>query len=166
MTSDPFHDFLQSIPVRPPRKVKPKKQPIPLHIKQRYYDAHELDFKNKYPVAYKEGKYFQCAFPDTYTANGLTQAIVKFILWNGYRATRVMSSGRVIGGKYVPGSTRRGAADISSTIKGMSVMWEIKINFDKPSKEQLREQELEERAGGKYFFVKTFEQFLTIYDTL
>jgi hypothetical protein len=104
--------------------------------------------------------------PDCSKANGLTQAIVKFILWNGYRATRVSSSGRIVNGKYIPGATRKGAADISATIKGRSIMFEIKIGNDKPSPEQLREQELEIKAGGAYYFVKTFEEFLNIYDTI
>ncbi len=30
----------------------------------------------------------------------------------------------------------------------------------------LREQELERKAGGVYEFVKTFEEFLKIYDSL
>jgi hypothetical protein len=102
--------------------------------------------------------------PECNKANGLTQAIVKFLLWHGHRATRVSSSGRMIKGRYIPGTTRKGAADISATIKGRSVMFEIKIGADKPSEYQLREQELERKAGGQYYFIKTFEQFLNIYD--
>ena len=45
-------------------------------------------------------------------------------------------------------------------------MWEVKINLDKHSEYQLIEQKLEEAAGGKYFFVKTFQHFLEIFDSL
>jgi len=102
--------------------------------------------------------------PDVRKANGLTQAIVKFLLWNGHRATRISSSGRMIKGKYIPGATRRGASDISATIFGKSVQLEIKIGADKPSEYQLREQELERKAGGVYEFIHNFDQFLTWYD--
>lgn len=164
-------------PYRVQRKVKLAKPPISQYCKDRYEAAHELDFKTQYPDAYNSGHYFKTKIPDVRTSNGLTQAIVKFILWNGYRATRISSSGRIVKSperqpsgtvlqtaKYIPGGTRKGAADVSSTIKGKSVMWEIKIGNDKPSPEQLREQELEIKAGGLYYFVKTFEEFLKIYD--
>jgi len=164
-------------PYRAQRKSKPAKPAIPQYCKDRYEAAHELDFKTQYPDAYKSGHYFKTKIPDVRTANGLTQAIVKFILWNGYRATRISSSGRIVKSserqasgtvlqtaKYIPGATRRGSADISATIKGRSIMFEVKIGSDKPSEYQLREKELEEKAGGLYFFVKTFEEFLNIYD--
>lgn len=160
-----FKDFLQSIPVRAPRKVKATKpNPTTPESKARYQQAHELDFKTNYPDAYAAGHYFTPKMPDCRKANGLTQAIVKFLLWNGHRATRISSAGRMVAGKYIPGPTRKGSADISSTIKGRSVQWEIKTGSDTPSPEQLREQELERKAGGEYHFVKTFEEFLNIYD--
>lgn len=157
---NPFHDLP---PLRFPSKPKVPKPKMPDWCKQRYIDAHQLSFSK---VVKDAGHTFKTTMPDCNTANGLTQAIVKFILWNGYRATRVSSSGRMVKGKYIPGATRKGAADISATIKGRSVMFEIKIGNDKPSHEQLREQELEIKAGGQYYFVKTFEEFLKIYDNL
>ncbi len=160
----PINEFHDLPPLRSPRKVKPKKLPVPQHIKQRFYQAHEQDFKAKYPQAYASGAYFQAAFPDTYTANGLTQAVVKFLLWSGHRATRIMSSGRMIKGKYIPGTTRKGAADISATIKGRSCMLEIKVGNDKPSEYQLREQKLEREAGGVYEFIRSFDEFIVWYD--
>jgi len=150
-------------PLRSPRKHKPR-EPIPAWVKQRYQAAHEFDFATRYPQAFINGMYFATKIPDTSKANGLTQAIIKFLLWSGHRATRVSASGRMIKGKYIPGSTRRGAADISATIKGRSVMLEIKCGSDRPSPEQLREQELERKAGGIYEFVKSFEGFLVFYD--
>ena len=145
----------------------------------RFAQAHENNFKDQYPAVYDGGHYFKPSMPDCRKANGLTQAIVKFLLWNGHRATRISSSGRIVKGpqrqpsgtvltvsKYIPGQTRKGTADISATIKGRSVMWEVKVGKDRPSPDQLREQELEERAGGRYFFTHTFEEFLNQYDSL
>ncbi len=164
MNSD--NPFMDLPPLRSPRKVKVKQPALPQWCKDRYQAAHENDFKAKYPQAYASGNYFTPKMPDTNKANGLTLAIVNFLLWSGHRATRVSSAGRMIKGKYIPGSTRKGAADISATIKGRSVMFEIKIGADKPSEYQLREQALERKAGGQYEFVKTFEEFICIYDKL
>lgn len=143
----------------------------------RYAEAHKNNCKQKYPQLYASGHYFQPVMPDCRKANGLTNAIVKFLTWAGHRATRIASSGRIIKApqrqasgvslmtaKYIPGTTRRGAADVSSTIHGRSVMWEIKVGSDRPSEYQLAEQELERSAGGEYFFVHSFEEFLNYYD--
>lgn len=157
-------DFLANLPpLRSPRKAKLKPTPMPAYCYQRYQQAHELNFNR---VAKDAGHYFKPKMPDCNKSNGLTLAIVNFLIWSGHRATRVSSAGRMIKGKFIPGPTRKGAADISATIQGRSVMFEVKIGADKPSEYQLREQELEEKAGGKYFFIKTFEQFLEEYDNL
>lgn len=158
-----MNDFLNLPPLRQPRKLKPKQVPIPDWCKQRYIEAHQKSFSQAVKDA---GHTFKATMPDTRKANGLTQTVLKFLLWNGHRATRVSSSGRMIKGRYIPGTTRKGAADLSSTIKGRSVMWEVKVGSDRASPEQLREQELERKAGGEYYFIKSFEQFLTIYDQL
>ena len=156
-----WNEFLP--PLRQPRRAKAPKLKMPDWCKQRYIDAHQLSFSQ---VVKDAGHTFKTTMPDCSKANGLTQAIVNFILWNGYRATRVSSSGRMVAGKYIPGSTRKGTSDISATIKGKSIMIEIKTGSDKPSEFQLREQELERKAGGIYEFVKTFEEFILIYDKL
>ncbi len=156
--------FLDDLPpYRVPRKAKPPKPKMPDWCKKRYIEAHQLSFSQAVKDA---GHTFKTTMPDCNTSNGLTQAIVKFLLWHGHRATRVSSAGRMVKGKYIPGGTRKGAADISATVHGKSLMLEIKIGSDKPSEYQLREQELERKAGGIYEFVKTFEEFLKIYDTL
>jgi len=66
--------------------------------------------------------------------------------------------------KWLPTAGRKGSADVSATIKGRSVMLEVKVGYDKPSEYQLREQELERKAGGIYEFVSTPEEFLAVYD--
>jgi hypothetical protein len=68
--------------------------------------------------------------------------------------------------KYIPSTTRKGTADISATIKGKSVMLEVKVGRDKPSPEQIREQAKERSAGGIYEFVSSPGQFLELYDKL
>jgi hypothetical protein len=74
--------------------------------------------------------------------------------------------GRQINGKFIPSATRKGTADISATIKGRSVMIEIKTGKDKPRPEQLAEQQRERQAGGIYEFISTPEQFFTLFDKL
>lgn len=117
--------------------------------------------------------------PDVRKANGLTQFVVNFLTWSGHRATRISSAGRLIDApqkqqsgislmtkKFIPGPTRKGSADVSATIRGRSVMIEIKVGRDRPSEHQLREQELERKAGGVYEFISTPEEFFNLYDSL
>ena len=149
----------------------------------RYMSAHLEWFKIQYPSAYKDGYYLEPKVPKVDTANGLTSFICNFLSWKGHRATRINVMGRLIDGvekqpsgakigvkKWLPSTTRKGTADIGSTIKingiGCSVMWEIKIGNDRPSEFQLKEKHREEMAGGKYFFVKTPDDFFEKYDSL
>jgi hypothetical protein len=151
-------------PLRKERKPKAPKPKMPDWCKQRYIDAHQLSFSQ---VVKDAGHAFKTKVPKQDT-NGLQQTILKFLLWNGHRASRISSAGRYVAKiqKWIPGPTRSGSADISATIKGRSVMLEAKVDLDTPGPDQLREQELERRAGGVYEFVKSFEQFLVFYDEL
>lgn len=146
---------------------------------QRYQAAHIEHQRVNYPASFKDFGPLKTVMPDTRKANGLTRFIINYILWTGGRATRISSAGRIIQApqrqpsgislmtrKYIPGQTRRGAADISSTIAGRSVMWEVKVGRDKPSEYQTREQELEHKAGGEYFFTHDPEEFFSQYDSL
>ena len=79
--------------------------------------------------------------------------------------------GRMVGGRWIHSTTRKGTADISATIRdkngiGRSLMIEIKIGSDKASIHQLAEHAKERAAGGIYEFVSTPEQFFAIFDTL
>jgi len=134
--------------------------------KERFNSAHLKWFKVEYPSAFTSGFYVPPVYPQVAKSNGLTQFIVKFLTWSGHRATRVNVSGRMVKGKYIPSSTRKGTADISATVRGKSVQIEVKVGKDKPRPEQLREQELERKAGGIYEFISTLEQFLELYDNL
>ena len=145
--------------------------------KERYKNAHEEYFKVKYPNAYKDGYYLEPKPTKVDSANGLTTFICNYLGWLGHRATRINVSGRLVDGvekqpsgakigvkKWIPSSTRKGTADISATIKGRSVMLEIKVGADRPRPAQLEEQARERRAGGIYEFIKTPEEFFSLYD--
>jgi hypothetical protein len=134
--------------------------------RERFIQAHKEYTKRKFPQYWAAGHYNLPNFPKVATANGLTKWVIDFLMWSGYRATRISSSGRYAKGQFIYGTTRKGTADVSATINGRSVMLEIKVGKDRPSKEQLKEQELERNAGGIYEFVKTPDEFLEIYDKL
>jgi len=126
------------------------------------------------------------------TANGLTKCIIDWIRFTGGQAERISVTGRMIdntkvvtdciGGmrkigstKYIPSSMQRGSADISSTIPipipytgkfwGLSAKWEVKMK-DKQSEAQ-KEYEIQvTRAGGYYFIVHSFDEFIGYYNQL
>ena len=132
----------------------------------RYNTAHYNYTCQRAPNVVRDGFYTGPTLPKVATANGLTQFICNFINWSGYRATRINTMGRMVNGRWIHSTTRKGSADISSTIKGRSVMWEVKVGRDRPRPEQLAEQAKERAAGGIYEFVSTPEQFFAIFDTL
>ena len=147
--------------------------------KQRYNAAHKIWFEQTYPTAFKDGFYTEPKMPVIAKANGLTNFICNYLNWLGHRATRINVSGRLVNGlekqpsgvslttkKWIPSTTRKGTADISATIKGRSVMIEIKIGSDKASEFQLAEQIKERNAGGIYEFIKTIDDFFKLYDYL
>ena len=137
-----------------------------MNPKQLYFDKHLKWYTINRPQVVASGNYLSPKYPKVDTANGLTTFVENYIIWDGYRATRISSSGRMVGGKYIPGRTRKGTADLSATIKGRTVMLEIKVNKDRPSEYQLREQQMERAAGGVYEFVRTPEEFILIYEKI
>ena len=152
--------------------IKPRKE----NWKNEYILANHKWYSINRPAVYQSGFWFEPTLPDIRKANKLQIAIVNFITWNGYRATRISSTGRLIDvgekqpsgisltvKKYIPGQTRRGTADVSATIKGRSVMLEVKVGRDKPSDYQLREQAIEQAAGGIYEFIHDMDEFLELY---
>lgn len=114
------------------------------------------------------------------TANGLTKCIVDFINYSSHQAERISTAGRYIdesivvtdvlgrqrkigSGKYIPSNSTKGSADISATIKGMSVKIEVKMK-DKQSEHQKKYQKNIEAAGGQYWLVHNFDEFIIYYD--
>lgn len=103
------------------------------------------------------------------TANGLTKAIVDFLRFSGFQAERVNTTGlmRKINGKMVwtKGGGTKGSSDISATIFGRSIKIEIKMK-DKQSDAQKKYQSDVERAGGQYWLVHNWDEFITNYNKL
>jgi hypothetical protein len=117
------------------------------------------------------------------TANKLTKAIIDFLKFSGWQAERISVTGRridntkivknVLGQKHrigsvdwIKSSMQPGTADISATIKGRSVKIEVKINKDKQSQKQIIYQQQIETAGGIYWIVRNFDDFICKYDNL
>ncbi len=116
------------------------------------------------------------------TANGLTKCVIDFLRFSGWQAERISSTGRYLdhskivtntlgfsrrigSGKWIPGSMTRGTADISATIAGRSIKIEIKMR-DRQSRDQKEYQRQVEQAGGKYWIVRSFDEFLNKYNEL
>ena len=121
------------------------------------------------------------------TANGLTKAVVAFLNYSGHYAERINTMGvyraekkqqdqfgkvRTIGsGKWTPGGSTKGSADISSTIQvkiaehkvGVSVKWEVKIGKDRQSDDQKIYEQRTVAAGGRYYIIRDFEDFYKKY---
>lgn len=134
--------------------------------KDRYIAAHLLHTSERTPSVVKDGLYCPPTIPKVATANGLTLFICNYVNWMGYRATRITTTGRVVGGRYIYGQTRRGTGDISLTVKGKAAQLEIKCGKDKPSIYQLEEQKRERNAGGIYEFIRTPEEFFLVFDRM
>jgi len=56
-----------------------------------------------------------------------------------------------------------GSADISATIKGLTVMIEVKWGRDRQSEAQKVYQAKIEKAGGIYLIIRKFEEFYDWY---
>ena len=130
----------------------------------RYNTAHYAWFQLQYPSAFADGFYSKPKQPPVSKANGLTQWIVNFTDWSGYHANRISSAGRMVGGKFIRGTTKKGTADISCIINGRAIMIEVKVGNDRASPEQLQQQVKVRNAGGAYEFVRTPQDYLIIFD--
>ena len=114
------------------------------------------------------------------TANGLTKCVIAWINLNGGQAERINTMGRMLdktkivadtfGNKRTIGSVewqkgtgQKGSADISATIQGRSVKIEIKMK-DKQSIDQIKYQNDIENAGGQYWLVHNFDEFMFHYE--
>ena len=156
--------FLDDLPpYRVLRKTKPPKPKMPDWCKQRYIEAHQLSFSQ---VVKDAGHTFKATMPDCNKSGGLQNAIIKYVTWHGWYANRISSAGRKIGDKWISGNTKNGTADLHLIIKSIHISAEIKIGADVMSADQHSEKSRVEKAGGKYWVIKTFEQFLIEYDKL
>ena len=100
-------------------------------------------------------------------ANQLTSDIIKHITLIGGWATRVNTSGRVLNGKYITGTTKLGTPDIIACIpSGRFVGIEIKIGKDKQSDAQKLVESQIHKAQGNYFLVHNLDEWLRYYNDL
>jgi len=112
------------------------------------------------------------------TANGLTRCVIDSITFFGFQAERINSMGRPVnteketalgsvgGVKWIKGTSTKGTADISATIKGRAVKIEIKCKATKDnyqSQDQKNYQKEIEKAGGIYLIVRDYESFYNWY---
>jgi len=116
------------------------------------------------------------------SANSLTNCVIAFVQYMGGQAERISSQGQYregakiqvgtgeiayhkqLPGKWTPGQSTKGTADISTTIRGRSVKIEIKQK-DKQSDVQKQYQAAIERAGGVYIIVRNFDDFVVWYES-
>jgi len=146
---------------------------------QQLLKALELeDLRLKYPSM--DERYIPFTKWSDNSANALTKCVIAYITFMGGQAERISSQGqyregakiqvgtgelahhRQLPGKWTPGQSTKGTADISSTIRGRSVKIEIKQK-DKQSDVQKQYQAAIERAGGVYIIVRSFDEFVEWY---
>jgi hypothetical protein len=116
------------------------------------------------------------------TANGLTRSVIDFLRFSGWQSERVNCTGKMIDQtkvitdtlgdrrsigsvRWLPTSGQKGTADISAVINGRAVKIEVKMK-DRQSPDQKRYEEQVIRAGGLYWIVRSFEEFLNRYNEL
>lgn len=176
-------DFLNSMlkPARKPKQVKPVYN---YDIRQRYIDAHKINFEREYPAAFASGLYFLPVVPPVETTNGAQKYICDCLKFLGHFAERVNSMGipqrdsngapiidRVTGKqKYrKPGSTS-GTADIHGHINIPSQKYPVPIKIeykkgaDSMRKAQDRYAAKIQASGGIYVVCKTVDDFWFYYD--
>lgn len=89
----------------------------------------------------------------------LTNRIINDLIAHGHWAWRNHTTG--IRGRSVAKHSR-GIGDILAIICGVHCEFEIKIGTDEQSQDQIRHMGEVLRCGGKYFVIKTFEEYLKI----
>ena len=117
------------------------------------------------------------------SANSLTSCVIAYVQYMGGQAERISSQGQYregakiqvgtgelahtkqLPGKWTPGQSTKGTADISATIRGRSVKCEIKYGRDVQSQVQKDYQASIEKAGGVYIIVRTFDEFVVWYES-
>jgi hypothetical protein len=112
------------------------------------------------------------------TSAGLTQCILRWLTLHGHYGVRINTMGRklkdtvivdVIGrsrtlpGKWVPGTTHRGTADIHAVISGKHISIEIKVGRDIVSPHQHKTKDAIEKCGGTYLIIHSLEEFYAWY---
>lgn len=140
----------------------------------------DLDYRSKlikYPGVPREAITVS-RFNDK-TSNGLTACIIRWMELHGHWATRITTTGRqlegstitdVIGrtrttpGKWIPGTTKKGTADIHAIVNGRHCSIEVKVGLDRMSHAQYKTKQQVELSGGLYMIATDFESFIKWYE--
>lgn len=130
-------------------------------LKQRYDEW----FKWRYPNVPEYAKTYPPYISKTTTTNGLTRAVVEYILLMGWDAKIQQNQGRFIKGKkvvvdavgfsrtigtdsFVPGVNRKGISDITAFVDGVSLEIEIK---NEKTKDRMSEYQIIEKQRNELF---------------
>ena len=149
--------------------------------KKRFEEIYKKDKLKNYPSFI--GKEFAIPPPNLKEAgaNDLTRLIIDFLTINDCQAERISSQGqyrdkskiitdcigrqRTVGsGVWTKGSSTKGTADISATIKGRSVKIEVKWGKDTQSDAQKEYEHSINKAGGIYLIANNFDDFVNWFD--
>ena len=151
-------------------------------FKQEYEAMKRAKLTKEKPAAMATGHFDElCKFIAPKSAAQMEAKIVAFLKLKGHQAETIKTSGnfkegkkntvdilgrnRVIGkGKYIPGTGTKGSADVSSTIFGLTVKWEVKFSkSDRQSEAQKVYEANVIQAKGFYFVVRTLDEFYLKY---
>lgn len=115
------------------------------------------------------------------SAASMEKQVIEFLKLSGHQAEKIAVTGRFIDNtktsvtstgfrqtvgskKYIPSTSTKGSADISSTIHGVSVKWEVKFSKgDKQSTEQKQYESAIQTSGGFYFVIRNLDEFYQKY---
>ena len=122
--------------------------------------------RRKYPK-HPEGVLAPRKFRDD-SANGLTGCIVKYITLKGGFASRINNQGTFNTKlrNYIPGTSRKGLADVMATFRGLSLHIEVKAGKDRQSKAQKLIESEVKSSGGLYYIVHDFTEFKQWFDNI
>lgn len=106
------------------------------------------------------------------SANKLTKLITTWLKYHGHQAERINTTGIWRDGRWTRSGSTLGSADISASIRpdgalyAVSVKIEVKYGRDRLSPKQIRYAEQVRAAGGVYWVVRCFDEFVDMYDGL
>ena len=154
------------------------------HLKWEWIKSqHPTAWKND-PETFERGFRETCRFPRISGAPSLERAIVDYITYAGFQASKITTSGRFVKGKitftdvigrtrvigndkWIPGGSTKGVADIIATVYGLKIDIEVKYSKgDRQRETQKRYEEAVTKAGGFYIIVRSFEDFYNKWNDL
>lgn len=138
------------------RKVKSYVKPE--SVKQLEKEMYEHKYRNS--VIPKSGRFI--TKHEDITANGLTKCINSWAKVNAAHFQRMNTTGQYDAklGIYRRSGATKGVTDILVIHKGKTLNIEVKIGKDRMSSEQIKMRSSIEAAGGVYWIVKSYDDFL------